>query len=571
MAFVNLPPNLQDMFYAITDRIARLESGPNGAMTEATAAQSTAVQALSEAADANAQGVAALQEANIAIAQATYAIQTANTANANAIQATYVAGVAQTTANGKNTSHYSTGAPSGGGVAGDLWFTVDGGGTVLYQYAYNGSSWIAAPISNTVIANLDAGKITAGTITGIAYNNGSGTFSVSPSGNLVASSAIITGTIYATSGTFTGTVYASAGTFTGTITSSNATITGGTLTVGPNFQVTSSGILTASSANITGTITATSGSFSGTINATSGYFGSASNGWTITSTGISGTGSATISGGSISGATLTVGSAFNVSGSGFLTSTGAQIGPWYFGAGYIASSSGGGGYYWSSSTGALSTNNLYITGGSGTTISMSGGNLSTGGGNISTGVGNITSAATITAQTLTSNGALNVTSLATLSGGESVTGTSALSTVTVSNTITSTGDIYAQQAISSSTSAATNCYITTTGQIRKTSTTSSQRYKENITDIFNVPELNPKALLDLPVRAFTYKDGHIPATDDRANLMLPGFIAEEVDSIYPVAADYENGVETWNSFYIVPAMLALIQDQENRIKTLEGK
>jgi hypothetical protein len=171
----------------------------------------------------------ALAQAQQAISDAATAIATANTANAAATSAAYTAGVAQTTANGKNTAHYSTSGPSGSGTTGDLWFQVDSGGTVLYQYAYNGSSWISAPISNTVISNLDAGKINAGTITGIAYNNGSGTFSVSPSGVLVASSATITGTIYATAGTFTGTVTATAGSFTGDINASGGTIGGFTI------------------------------------------------------------------------------------------------------------------------------------------------------------------------------------------------------------------------------------------------------------------------------------------------------------------------------------------------------
>jgi len=168
----------------------------------------------------------ALAQAQQAISDAATAIATANTANANATSAAYTAGVAQTTANGKNTAHYSTSGPSGSGTNGDIWFQVNGGGTVLYQYVYNSGSWVSAPISDTVIANLDAGKINAGTITGIAYNNGSGTFSVSPSGVLVASSATITGNITATSGTFTGTVYASAGTFTGTVTATSGSFTG---------------------------------------------------------------------------------------------------------------------------------------------------------------------------------------------------------------------------------------------------------------------------------------------------------------------------------------------------------
>jgi hypothetical protein len=182
--------------------------------------------ATSAAASAAAAAAAAQADATTAIANANTAITNAAAANAAATSAAYAAGVAQTTANGKNTAHYSTSGPSGSGTNGDIWFQVNGGGTVLYQYVYSGGSWVSAPISNTVIANLDAGKINAGTITGIAYNNGSGTFSVSPSGVLVASSATITGNITATSGTFTGTVYASAGTFTGTVTATSGSFTG---------------------------------------------------------------------------------------------------------------------------------------------------------------------------------------------------------------------------------------------------------------------------------------------------------------------------------------------------------
>lgn len=357
----------------------------------------------------------ALAQAQQAINDAATAIANAAAANAAATSAAYAAGVAQSTANGKNTAHYSTSGPSGGGTAGDLWFQVNSGGTVLYQYAYNGSSWISAPISNTVIANLDAGKINAGTITGIAYNNGSGTFSVSPSGVLVASSATITGAVYATSGTFTGTV------------------------------------------------TATSGSFTGTVNSSAGSIG----GWTL-------------------------------SGSQLYSGTGA---------------------FMNASTGNI-------------------------GGN-----------------TITAFSDINCYGLIYTSGNMDAAGS-----------ITAEGQLYAQQAISASTSAATNCYITSAGSIRKTSTTSSLRYKENITPIVDVADIDPRKLLDIPVIGFVYKADHIPATDQRAGKMLPGFIAEDVANIYPIAADYEGElVETWNERFIVPGLLALIQDQEKRIKALEGK
>jgi hypothetical protein len=199
------------------------------------------------AAAAQAAANVALAEATTAIASANTAIATANAANAAATAAAFDAGVAQTTANGKAKVTYSTSVASGSGSNGDIWFRVNGSGSVITQYVYNGG-WQVTPITDTVIANLDAGKITAGTITGIAYNNGSGTFSVSPSGVLVASSATITGAITATSGTFTGAVFASSGTF-------------------------------------TGTVTATSGTFTGTVNATSGYIGNATTGWQFRSAG----------------------------------------------------------------------------------------------------------------------------------------------------------------------------------------------------------------------------------------------------------------------------------------------
>ena len=144
-------------------------------------------------------------------------------------------------------------------------------------------------------------------------------------------------------------------------------------------------------------------------------------------------------------------------------------------------------------------------------------------------------------------------------------------TLNVTGQLNANGELYASQAVTNSVTAATNCYITTGGLIRRTSNVSSMRFKENITNISNVSELDPKKLLDLPVVAFTYKQGHIPDSDDRANQMLPGFIAEDVDALYPIAADYEAGnVETWNSFYIVPAMLALIQDLHKEIQILKG-
>jgi hypothetical protein len=72
-----------------------------------------------------------------------------------------------TSASGKNAIHYSTSTPSGGGISGDVWFQFGTGpdaGNIIGQWTYSGSAWVATAITNTVIANLDAGKLTAGSI-----------------------------------------------------------------------------------------------------------------------------------------------------------------------------------------------------------------------------------------------------------------------------------------------------------------------------------------------------------------------------------------------------------------------
>ena len=124
---------------------------------------------------------------------------------------------------------------------------------------------------------------------------------------------------------------------------------------------------------------------------------------------------------------------------------------------------------------------------------------------------------------------------------------------------------------------ATNMYITSNGWIRRTTNTSSRRYKKDIQEL-NEEELNPQKLYDLKVKQFKYKDKYQPSKNDiRYNKTLIGFIAEEVAEIFPIAADYEideNGnkkIENWNEKYIIPAMLKLIQEQNERIKRLEEK
>lgn len=117
----------------------------------------------------------------------------------------------------------------------------------------------------------------------IKNNSGTKVFYADTNGNLTivnltATNGNFSGNVNATSGSFTGTIYATSGTFKGTI--SGSTISGGTIAIGNNFKVDSSGNLTAKG----------NASFQGSIS------GSTISGSTITGN--------TISGGTINGTTI---------------------------------------------------------------------------------------------------------------------------------------------------------------------------------------------------------------------------------------------------------------------------
>lgn len=209
-----------------------------------------------DASAAYAAAIAAQSDAATAIADATAAQASAATAYSTAVAANTAASTAQATADGKNKVTYSTSTPgSTANKAGDIWYQYGtsgvNNGRIIAQYmGAGGTSWTQTTVSGLVIANIDAGSITTGTLSvALGITGTSGNFSVNAvTGVLTATAAIITGTVVATTGTFTGTVYASAGTF-------------------------------------TGTVTATTGSFTGTIYAKSGYIGDATNGWNFSSSG----------------------------------------------------------------------------------------------------------------------------------------------------------------------------------------------------------------------------------------------------------------------------------------------
>ena len=102
--------------------------------------------------------------------------------------------------------------------------------------------------------------------------------------------------------------------------------------------------------------------------------------------------------------------------------------------------------------------------------------------------------------------------------------------------------------------------------------TSAKRYKENIEDLHNADML-PRLLYKLKPKQFRYLDEAPVQYPDMRHQTIPGFIAEDVAEIYPSAAirNEDGRVESWDERRIIPAMLALIQEQHERINALESK
>jgi titin len=131
--------------------------------------------------------------ANNAASNASTAVNTANTANTNATSALNTANAALPASTFskseiiKKINNTTNGTTIDGGILTTGTVIAD---NVVSTYVYAGE--------------INADKITSGTLTGRAINNGNGTFSVSSSGVLTATSATISGSITADSGSIAG-------------------------------------------------------------------------------------------------------------------------------------------------------------------------------------------------------------------------------------------------------------------------------------------------------------------------------------------------------------------------------
>ena len=428
-------------------------------------------------------------------------------ASSAAAAATAAASAAQTTADGKNKIYRQTTMPTTGPFAeGDLWFDTDDDNKF---YRYTSGAFSAFTLGNEAIASLSATKLTAGTIDASVI-----TVSNINAGN-ISTGFLAAARIEA------------------------ATITGAKLVAG-----------TIESAQIaTGTIQA--------VNIAAA---------TITGAKIAAT---TITAGNIATATIT---ADQIAGA---TITAAEIAADTITAAEIAANSI---TVDRLTAGTLTAFTLRTSSGARrVTVSASTNSISFT--ESSTTVGHIGPASIdgiVMHYGSTFNPAVTTYPNAYVSSGDARIAFSSTKYVQVSTTgVVVSGDFYSltnfyNQDTTTTTNAANTWMSSTTGLTRR-STASSQRYKQDIVDIRTIADLDPQKLLTLPVRAFRYKADYLDSADDRSGSLLPGFIAEEVASTYSVAADQVEGViESWNDRYVVPGLLALIQDLYARVEILEG-
>lgn len=151
------------------------------------------------------------------------------------------------------------------------------------------------------------------------------------------------------------------------------------------------------------------------------------------------------------------------------------------------------------------------------------------------------------------------------------TGDTPLNGNTPMASLSSSGQVVSRYAYNTITTDGANVNVWSNGLFRRAAS-SSRRYKKDITD--RLPEeLNPDKLYELPVKAFRYSKDYLEKGDRREDKDIIGLIVEELEEIYPIAVNYdEKGrPEMWNVQILLPAMLWLIQEQNERLRKLEGE
>ena len=104
-------------------------------------------------------------------------------------------------------------------------------------------------------------------------------------------------------------------------------------------------------------------------------------------------------------------------------------------------------------------------------------------------------------------------------------------------------------------------------------TGSSERFKNSISDKITEQELDPHRLYDADIFQYKYNADYLSnMADCRYDKLVIGFIAENLEKVYPVAVDKDDygTIMDWNYKYVIPPMLSLIQEQHKEIEQLKS-
>ena len=137
--------------------------------------------------------------------------------------------------------------------------------------------------------------------------------------------------------------------------------------------------------------------------------------------------------------------------------------------------------------------------------------------------------------------------------------------------INANGNVIMTSVYENTQSYAVNMYIGASGRLYRSTNTSSRTIKHDIKALQG-ENINAHNLYDVEVVQAKYNEDILNKNDYRYMQDLPMFIIEDLYEKYPMAVDkVSDDVKewSWNAQYLIPPMLKLIQEQNERINKLE--
>ena len=137
--------------------------------------------------------------------------------------------------------------------------------------------------------------------------------------------------------------------------------------------------------------------------------------------------------------------------------------------------------------------------------------------------------------------------------------------------INANGNVTMTSVYENTQSYAVNMYIGSSGRLYRSTNTSSRTIKHDIKALQD-DHINAHNLYDVEVVQAKYNEDILNKNDYRYMQDLPMFIIEDLYEKYPMAVDkVSDDVKewSWNAQYLIPPMLKLIQEQNERINKLE--